>query len=287
MSSNKTAASMHTLQCKAPSPHLRRFVRTYAQREIRDIDGIIKEPVPARLEQTLEFQLGETFDTVSGNGHHRIAPSTVVVGAHIQSGFTILLEKNVLSFAIFFQPNGLSRLFRFPAAELSHQAFAATDVFGAMIASFHCRLGECESFAQRVAVAEEFLGERAMGLPSCGGSDSIEKAVARIFLRHGVLRVADAAHDAGLSVRQFERKFLRQTGILPKTFARVARFQTALDAKILSPKVTWLDIAHDLGYHDQMHMVRDFHDLAGGSPGTIFASIGDGRPPAMGELSTL
>jgi AraC-like DNA-binding protein len=274
---------MHTVQCKAPSPYLRRFVRTYAQREVRDIDDIIKEPVPARLEQTLEFQLGKTFDTVSGNGHHRMAPLTVVIGAHIQAGFSILLEKNVLSFAIFFQPDGLSRLFRFPVAELSHQAFDVTDVFGAMIASLHCRLGECETFAQRVVVAEKLLIERATGLP-CGGSDAIEKAAARIFLQHGVLRVADAAHDAGLSVRQFERKFLRHTGVSPKTFARVARFQTALDAKIISPKATWLAIAHDLGYHDQMHMVRDFHDLAGASPGTILASIGDGRPPAMGEI---
>jgi AraC-like DNA-binding protein len=32
------------------------------------------------------------------------------------------------------------------------------------------------------------------------------------------------------------------------------------------PRRPWTEIAHALGYHDQMHMVRDFQHFAGESP---------------------
>ena len=276
---------MHTLRCSRPSLPLQPFVRAYAEREIREMDGIIVEPVPARLEQTLEFQLGERFDTLS-EGRRQVAPPATVVGAHTHRGFSILLKKDVVSFAIFFQPAGLSRLFRVPMAELSSQFFLAGDVLGAAVTQLHAQLTDCRSFAQKTMIAEQFLLARAVRV-SHESSQAMESAAARIFNAHGVVRVTDAAQEVGLSLRHFERKFLRQTGVLPKTFARIARFQTALDAKLLSPHSSWLDIAHDLGYHDQMHMIRDFYDLAGDAPGKILASIRDGRPPAMTNFTEL
>jgi AraC-like DNA-binding protein len=67
----------------------------------------------------------------------------------------------------------------------------------------------------------------------------------------------------------------------PKLFARIARFQTALDAKLHAPHKSWMSIAHDFGYHDQMHMIRDFEGLSGSSPGRILSELGDTRPPAL------
>ena len=89
----------------------------------------------------------------------------------------------------------------------------------------------------------------------------------------------------GISVRQLERRIRSAVGIAPKTYACVARFQAALDAKLLTPTRSWMLIAHDLGYHDQMHMVHDFHKLAGAAPAEILAHIGDMRPPAMQNFS--
>lgn len=276
---------MHTLRCSRPSLPLQPFVRAYAEREIREINGIIVEPVPARLEQTLEFQLGEQFDTLS-EGRRQVAPPAVVVGAHTQNGFSILLKKDVVSFAIFLQPTGLSRLFRVPMAELSSQFFLAGDVLGTAVTRLHAQLATCRSFAQRTMIAEQFLLARAVQV-SHANPRTMESVAARIFSTHGTVCVADVAQEVGLSLRHFERKFLRQTGFLPKTFARIARFQTALDAKLLSPHSSWLDIAHDLGYHDQMHMIHDFYDLADDAPGKILASIRDGRPPAMTNFTEL
>ena len=35
------------------------------------------------------------------------------------------------------------------------------------------------------------------------------------------------------------------------------------------PVALWTDLAHGLGYHDQMHVVRDFKHLSGNSPTAI------------------
>jgi len=42
-----------------------------------------------------------------------------------------------------------------------------------------------------------------------------------------------------------------------------------LQRRAVSPTTRWTDIAHALGYHDQMHMVHDFTRLSGGSPESV------------------
>jgi hypothetical protein len=52
----------------------------------------------------------------------------------------------------------------------------------------------------------------------------------------------------------------------PKLFARIARFEAALDGKSRFAARSWTDVAHQFGYYDQMHMVHDFGELTGGTP---------------------
>jgi hypothetical protein len=84
-----------------------------------------------------------------------------------------------------------------------------------------------------------------------------------------------------VGLRQFERSFVREVGASPKSFARIARFQSAFDAKLVSPQRTWLDIAHSFGYHDQMHMIHDFEALGRTTPTHLIAQMADVRPPAL------
>jgi AraC-like DNA-binding protein len=61
----------------------------------------------------------------------------------------------------------------------------------------------------------------------------------------------------GISDRQFERRSLAWAGVPPKALARVSRFQRAI-RKHRAGHASWLQIAHEVGYYDQMHLVRDF-----------------------------
>ena len=253
-------------------------MRTYAQREMT-LSEAINTHWPPRLEQILEFQFADRFDVITASGRREFARSVTVVGSYTEAA-TALFKRQVISFGIFFQPLGLSRLFHIPPSEFSNRAFDACDVLPRGIQDLYDQLASCTSFIVRVGVVEMFLRGFARRLTH--PDNQIGRcAAARIFEANGAVRMSELAADCGISLRQLERRIRSAVGIAPKTYARIARFQTALDAKLLTPGRSWLSIAHGLGYHDQMHMVHDFHRLAGAAPAELLARIGDARPPAM------
>lgn len=253
-------------------------MRVYAQRVVCDLAGPLHQPLPARLEQTLEFQFGEQLE-VSNGKKRQVSWSGSVVGSFTDGAYMLTLKNRVISFAIFFHPVGLSRLFCVPPVELANCAFEARTVLPSAVDLLYRQLAACTSFDARVITAETFLRSRVAG--GTGQETIAIHAATRIFGLKGVVRMDELARHYGLGLRQFERIVKGYLGVAPKKYARVARFQTALDVKLGRPKRSWLDIAHDLGYHDHMHMVRDFHDLAGAAPSELLKAIGDARPPAM------
>jgi AraC-like DNA-binding protein len=44
---------------------------------------------------------------------------------------------------------------------------------------------------------------------------------------------------------------------------------------------SWLDLAHEFGYHHQTHMIKDFHDFSGLTPRGLLEILGDIRPHAL------
>lgn len=116
---------------------------------------------------------------------------------------------------------------------------------------------------ERAQCADGFLLRRAMDSRSY---DGISAAANRIVLAGGRVETAALADHAGLSMRQFERRFIHQVGMDPKLFARIARFEAALDTKARSATKSWTDVAHEFGYYDQMHMVHDFREFTDRTP---------------------
>ena len=111
------------------------------------------------------------------------------------------------------------------------------------------------------------------------------EAAHHTYRRNGAVRVPSLANDCSLSLRQYERRFATEIGFRPKLFARLIRFQAALDAKRKSPEWSWLTIAHHFGYFDQMHMVLDFKKLGGLAPSEVLQQIGDYQPWSLSTLA--
>jgi AraC-like DNA-binding protein len=98
------------------------------------------------------------------------------------------------------------------------------------------------------------------------GFAGVSAAANQIVHGAGSVPIATLAANAGLSMRQFERKFFQQVGVRPKLFSRIVRFEAALDSKARSSTKSWTDVAHEFGYFDQMHMVHDFEKFTGQIP---------------------
>jgi AraC-like DNA-binding protein len=91
-----------------------------------------------------------------------------------------------------------------------------------------------------------------------------------ITSRAGNVSIADLARRQGLSRHQFARRFTAATGVAPKLFARIARFQALVPAPLATDVSQWASLSPGLGFYDQAHMINEFRTLAGAPPTTFF-----------------
>lgn len=269
---------MHTIISVSPCRALKEYVRAFAQRKTDSSIGEVVQPVLASLESTIEFDFGHAPLIEYDTGGSEAASPISVVGPHTCRRCCIRLRGTVDAFGIFFQPLGLWQLFRIPMDLLVDQAYAGRDVFRKDMGRLWERMADGASFEERVRLTEEYLLRYAADVV---GRTAIMNSAHYLFRKQGEARIGALAGHAALSVRQFERRFSEELGMAPKLFARIARYQMALDAKITSPGRPWLNIAHEFGYHDQMHMIRDFRNLCGSTPVRALMQLGDMRPEAL------
>jgi AraC-like DNA-binding protein len=247
-----------------PTAGLEQFVRFYVQREVQIRGAAVLHPVPARAAPLIEFAFGDPINVFDYEQlAHRKSPTVVVVGPQTYRRVEMQLQGALESFVIMFQPDGLHRLFSIPMHELTDEDYEGHSLLGAFISGVQQRLGGCKSLEERARCVDGFLLRRAMDSRSY---DGISAAANRIVVGAGRVEIAALANRAGLSMRQFERRFIQQVGMRPKLFARIARFEAALDTKACSATKSWTDVAHEFGYYDQMHMVHDFGEFTDKTP---------------------
>lgn len=80
----------------------------------------------------------------------------------------------------------------------------------------------------------------------------------------------------GVSRRTLARRFEAATGLAPKRWARLRRFQRVVQRAAERAAPDWAGLALDLGYADQSHLVNEFRAFSGVSP-TAY------RPRAAGD----
>ena len=101
----------------------------------------------------------------------------------------------------------------------------------------------------------------------------LQRAVRRIVLAGGNLRIDALAAEIGFSRQHLAREFARHAGITPKTFARVTRVRAAIQRAEAARDPDWSEIAHELGYYDQPHFIDDFKSIVGLTPGEWSADL--------------
>ena len=115
---------------------------------------------------------------------------------------------------------------------------------------------------------------------------TVEPASARLarravrLLEGDEVRVERVAERLGVTARHLRRAFTESIGIGPKEFARTVRLQRVV--RMTATSRDWGRIAADAGYYDQAHLIADFRELVGLTPGAFLKRTGarDVRPGA-------
>jgi len=262
---------MHRSQFSTPGRGLEQSIRFYIQRKAR-IDGpTVVHPIPARPTPMIVFDFDDPTDVFLYQKQAIVrSPLTVVVGPQTYRRLEMRLRGALDTFVIAFQPDGMHRLFSIPMHELTNLDFEAHSVLGSFITRLGERLGNSRSFTERVRIVEGALLPLAV---ASLGFDGISAAANGIIIAGGRAGISALASRAGLSMRQFERRFTQQVGMRPKLFARIARFEAALENKARFGSKSWTEVAHEYGYYDQMHMIHDFAEFTGGTPAETLAQL--------------
>ena len=96
------------------------------------------------------------------------------------------------------------------------------------------------------------------------------------------VRVETVAEQLGVTARHLRRAFTEHVGIGPKDFVRTVRLQRAV--RMAERSKDWGRISVDAGYYDQSHLIADFRELVGLTPGAFLkrpgARFGSGEAEA-------
>lgn len=101
--------------------------------------------------------------------------------------------------------------------------------------------------------------------------------MSKIMQSAGQLRVKDLAEASGYSVRYINKIFSEEFGLPPKTFCKLMRFQHLINNLNEQSHVIFdqdlAQLAAELGYYDQSHMIKDFYTLANTTPGKYLHTL--------------
>lgn len=109
-------------------------------------------------------------------------------------------------------------------------------------------------------------------------SAPLARRAVRLMEEGGSVQVESVASRLGVTARHLRRAFAENIGIAPKDFARSVRLQRAV--RMAATSSDWTRIALDAGYYDQAHLIADFRDLVGLTPGAFSKRMRDLDPPA-------
>jgi AraC-like DNA-binding protein len=94
----------------------------------------------------------------------------------------------------------------------------------------------------------------------------IQRAAQQLFKHKGQAKISELAGAINYSQRHLERKFKQSVGTSPKALARRIRFEKVRNHLTRDPGAELSGLAHDYGYADQAHLIRDFRAFSGKTP---------------------
>jgi AraC-like DNA-binding protein len=211
------------------------------------------------------FNLGSgKWQTAAGDGFSN-NPAIELWGQIIRPLAIRSLGRNTM-LGIRFFPHGAACFLGDQLDVFSDRVVDLADLAGRSVQALHARLVDTASWEKRIGLLEEFLRARFLD----PGRRLDKLAVVSDVMKE--MRSADffdnidkVASRYGISSRYLQKLFLTYTGLTPKLFTKINRFQRSL--RLVTKKdMSLTSIAYDCGYFDQSHFIREFKSFTGVTP---------------------
>lgn len=187
---------------------------------------------------------------------------------HVFGARSRALFKDATGFAravmIMLKPGWAMPLLGVPAHALTDRIVSLEALWGAAGRALVEELAPRRGVSDVLDHLSHVLAARAHAEPAAA---PLARRAVRLF--EGEPRVDRVAEALGVTARHLRRAFVENIGVGPKEFARSVRLRRAIRQTASSDD--WGRIAADAGYYDQAHLIADFRDLVGLTPGAYLA----------------
>ena len=215
------------------------------------------------------INLGNVLEIVDAGGVlHRVQAGQGFIGGIAESTSLSRSAGDMAGMQVRIPFANMGRLFRCPMSELANRVIRLDEVAGADAPTLGARLVEARTHDERWAMLDHFVCNRLAEIDT--GLD--EAACLLAWLRKGrsVQRVAD---DLGWSRKRVAQRFFAATGLLPRAFARLVRFERFTALLQVQAGISLADAAAAAGYADQPHLTREVSRFAALTPRALRARI--------------
>jgi AraC-like DNA-binding protein len=212
-------------------------------------------------------QLDERARALRGEGRFELQPSAFLIGP-LRAPLLLEPAGPMHTFGIRFRPGRAAPFLPFGVDRLVAAETGIADAFGAAGGRLAEEIGNASTDGARVEIARRFLLQRlarAARMPSRPVSAAVRRMLGA---SSGRPSISALARESGWSVRQLERRFRSETGLSPRLLARIVRFQRVFRA-LGRDRSDWVSVALDCGYSDQPHLIREFREFTGQTPGAF------------------
>lgn len=189
--------------------------------------------------------------------------TAVIAGVQTRK-FSRLLDGDGRVFGVKFRPGGFRPFYKFAMSTLADRTIPARRVFGEDLKALErVAFSACKEY-KKVAAANAFFHAH---MPEPDPTATLAGKLVDLILQDtGIKTVDDLTRRAAMSQRSLQRLFSEYVGASPKWVIRRYRLHELIEQFNSGVKLQWAQLALDLGYFDQAHLINDFKSMVGFSP---------------------
>jgi AraC-like DNA-binding protein len=198
------------------------------------------------------------------NVHVIFEPSgSVVAGVHTKKFSRVLVGQSQV-FGIKFKPGGFRPFLKFPTSKLADRMVPVQGILGKGVNALQDVVLSSTSENEKVQAANAFFHAHMprpdKTIPLVG------ELVERILQDRDIKTVDDLVDRSGIGKRSLQRFFNEYVGVSPKWVIRRYRLHELVERSNSGEDFDWSQLALELGYFDQAHLINDFRSITGYSP---------------------
>ncbi|MGC3945657.1 MAG: helix-turn-helix transcriptional regulator [Chryseolinea sp.] len=247
-----------------PSEALRSYVKCYY---VFEADGqqIINDNAFATGCVEVMFNLhGSQWETeVKGQF---IQTSRMELWGQIVKPMPLRLAGKSQMLGIRFHPFGASLFLNDDVSLFNDQVVDLRSLMGTALDDLYQQLQDTPHIAGRINLLETFLHNRLSLFEKRRDKSTLVKMVMNELTRDDFFdNIDNVAARYGITSRYLQKIFLQHTGLTPKLFSKINRFQKSL-VLVGKSDLSLTSIAYQSGYFDQSHFIREFRAFTGNTP---------------------